>query len=80
MREYRKLVNKAILDSEKERDKILHVGFSVKKNRLPEYVIYYIELLNKIIYSRKHWKQLKENHFLLKKNNFTNTLNQSNLI
>ncbi|CAD8153800.1 unnamed protein product [Paramecium pentaurelia] len=38
VREYRKLVNKAILDSEKERDKILHVGFSVKKNRLPEVV------------------------------------------
>lgn len=37
MMEYRKLVNKAILDTEKERDKILHVGFSVKKNRLPEY-------------------------------------------
>ncbi|CAD8173936.1 unnamed protein product [Paramecium octaurelia] len=38
VREYRKLVNKAILDSERDRDKILHVGFSVKKNRLPEVV------------------------------------------
>ncbi|CAD8103675.1 unnamed protein product [Paramecium primaurelia] len=38
VREYRKLVNKAILDSDKDRDKILHVGFSVKKNRLPEVV------------------------------------------
>ncbi|CAD8065941.1 unnamed protein product [Paramecium sonneborni] len=38
VREYRKLVNKAIQDSEKDRDKILHVGFSVKKNRLPDVV------------------------------------------
>ncbi|CAD8149715.1 unnamed protein product [Paramecium octaurelia] len=38
VKEYRKLVNKAILDTEKERDKILHVGFSVKKNRLPDVV------------------------------------------
>lgn len=53
MMEYRKLVNKAILDTEKERDKILHVGFSVKKNRLPEYQYYYIELQNKIIFNRK---------------------------
>jgi hypothetical protein len=41
--EYRKLINKAILDPESQIDKILHVGFSVKKNRLPEYLYDYIE-------------------------------------
>ena len=51
MVEYRKLLNNAI--QETERDKIFHVGMSVKKDRLPEYYFINIVLSSKIIYKKK---------------------------
>ena len=61
MLEYRKLLNNAI--QETERDKIFHVGMSVKKDRLPEYYFINIVLSSKIISRKKFIRLLGENPF-----------------
>ncbi|CAK79628.1 unnamed protein product (macronuclear) [Paramecium tetraurelia] len=72
VREYRKLVNTAILDSERDRDKILHVGFSVKKNRLPEVVEQ-----NNI--QQKTLKATQRKSFIAKKEHFYQNLDSLKL-
>ncbi|CAD8124286.1 unnamed protein product [Paramecium sonneborni] len=70
MLEYRKLLNTAI--QETERDKIFHVGFSVKKDRLPDFV-----QQNNI--QDKNYKVTRRKSFQLKKAQFLRQQSQINV-
>ncbi|CAK87623.1 unnamed protein product (macronuclear) [Paramecium tetraurelia] len=70
MLEYRKLLNTAI--QETERDKIFHVGFSVKKDRLPDFV-----QQNNI--QEKNYKVVRRKSFQVKKAQFLRQQSQINV-